>query len=100
MLKMVWVENDILEGGNSEMISIPMIPKLWIRHSGIQLAGNGVRTRVDIVLHRVSGVFEYAIHAAYVDNDHEWAYESGLYYDTVLEAEKGYNRLCKEGRGA
>ncbi len=59
-----------------------------------------MRTRVDLVLHRVRGVFEYAIHRAYVSEADEWAYESGRYYDSFAEASKQYEQLLRKGLGA
>lgn len=80
------------------MISIPIIPEAWLEYSGILLAGNGVRTRVDLVLHRVRGVYEYAIHSAYVGDNDDWEYEGGRYYDTLMQAQVSYNYLKARGR--
>lgn len=75
------------------MISIPTIPANWMEYSGILLAGNGMRTRVELVMHTVKGRFEYAIHTAYVGDSGEWEYENGRYYDTKLQAELSYDHL-------
>ena len=81
------------------MISIPMIPEGWLEYSGILLAGDGVRTRVDLVLHRVRGVYEYAIHSAHVGDRENWEYEDGRYFDTLPEAQASYKHLKSRGRG-
>lgn len=64
------------------MIEIPVIPASWIEYSGILLAGNGFRTRVNRVLHRINGHLEFAVHGAYVDDNNQWAYEGGRYFET------------------
>lgn len=68
------------------MIEIPVIPVSWIEHSGILLAGNGFRTCVHRVLHRVDGYLEFAVHSAYVDDNNQWAYEGGRYFETEAGA--------------
>ena len=94
-LKTIWVNTD-MEG---KMISIPIIPSDWLEYSGIILAGGGMRTRVDLVLHRVRGVYEYATHSAYVGDGDKWEYEDGRYYDTVEGAQASYAHLKSRGMG-
>jgi hypothetical protein len=69
----------------SNTITIPAIPSNWLAHSGIRPAGNGYRTRVEKVLHTVSGYHPFVIHTAY-EYDGKWAYESGRYFKDEASA--------------
>ena len=71
------------------LIPVPAIPADWIAHSGMVLAGNGLRTHVKAVLHKVGGYHPYVVHTAYVSND-EWCYERGTYCKTEEEGIKAF----------
>lgn len=70
-------------------ISVPAIPSDWIAHSGVQLAGNGLRTHVKAVLHKCSGYHPFVVHTAY-EYQGEWAYERGTYCMTEAEGIKAF----------
>lgn len=75
---------------SNDTISIPAIPSNWIAHTGVVPAGNGYRTRVQKVLHTVSGYHPFCIHRAY-EYEGKWAYEYGHYFMTEAEALKAFN---------
>lgn len=73
----------------SNKITIPAIPSDWIAHSGVQPAGNGLRTHVKAVLHKCSGYHPFVVHTAY-EYKGEWAYERGDYCKTEEEGIKAF----------
>ena len=73
-------------------ITIPAIPSTWIAHTGVIPAGNGYRTRVEKVVHTVSGYHPFVIHTAY-EYDGAWAYEQGHYFKTEAEALAAFNKV-------
>ena len=80
----------------SNTITLPSIPTDWIAHSGIVPAGNGYRTHVKRVLHKVDGYHKFVIHTAY-EYEGKWSYEHGRYFLTEEEALKAYiNASSKE----
>jgi hypothetical protein len=76
---------------SNKSVTIPAIPSNWIAHSGVIPAGNGYRTRVQKVLHTVSGYHPFVIHTAY-EYDGKWAYESGSYFKDEASALAAFNK--------
>ena len=74
-----------MKNETNNTMTIPTIPADWIAYTGVIPAGNGYRTHIKRVVHKVDGYLQFVIHTAY-DYNGEWCFEHGRYFKTEEEA--------------